>query len=219
LHSEVEEGSVYWRAYEAGLVGINVDRNAAAPLTVKSPIPTTRFYDVFNEDADPNKRIINVAQNRQLMIPPYSGRVFLYVPSTDNELVTPGPRLTIVTKPPMGDVCFRVDGFDYWTHAGYWGTEYKRYANFGSFYITFDKPGKHVIEVVDVVPKDMRTPKSYNSAERLGDAMDPSDPTKPSQGRKFHFRGWTGCVTSSEPRIEINVADNVTLSATFEDDK
>jgi hypothetical protein len=78
-----------------------------------------------------------------------------------------------------------VDGFDYWTHSGHWTTEYTLGPDFGKFAITFDKPGKHTVEIVDTVPADMKTPKGYGSGERLGQFMDPSNPTKPSSGKKF----------------------------------
>ena len=76
----------------------------------------------------------------------------------------PGPQLTVVTQPGLGEVRFRVDGFDYWTHCGRWTTEYVLGPDFGTFSITFDKPGKHVVEVIDVVPADMKTPTGYGTA-------------------------------------------------------
>ena len=124
--------------------------------------------------------------------------------------------MAIATKPGLGEVRFRVDGFDYWTQCGAWTTEYTLGPNFGSFSILFDKPGRHVIEVVDVVPADMKTPTGYGSGERLGRFMDPSNPTKPSDGRKFRFTGWSGPVTSTKPTIEVEVRDATRLTAEFE---
>jgi hypothetical protein len=88
--------------------------------------------------------------------------------------------------------------------------------SFGKFSINFPKPGRHVVELVDVVPADMNTPTGYGSGERLGKFMDPSNPTKPSQGRKYRFRGWTSPINSDRPRIEIDVSQNTQITARFE---
>lgn len=168
------------------------------------------------EQANSQGRIVDVTQTKKLPVPAYSGRVFLYAAPTADELSKVGPQLTVATKPGLGEVRFRVDGFDYWTHCGSWTTEYTMGPNFGTFSIMFDKPGKHVVEVVDAVPADMKTPAGYGSGERLGQFMDPSNPTKPSAGRKFRFRGWTGPVTSRERKIEVDVAGDTTLTAGFD---
>jgi Hypothetical glycosyl hydrolase family 15 len=162
-------------------------------------------------------RMIDVATtDGKLTVPAYSGRVYLYASDTRDELYTPGPRLTVATKPALGEVRFRIDGFDYWTHSGRWTTEYYLGPEFGRFDIVFDRPGKHTIEIVDIVPADMKTPAGYGSGERLGQFMDPSQPTKPSEGRKFHFREWTGPVASKEPRLEIDVSADTTVTAEFD---
>ena len=106
--------------------------------------------------------------------------------------------------------------FDYWTHSGRWTTEYELGASFGKFSITFDGPGKHSIEIVDVVPADMKTPAGYGTGERLGQFMDPSQPTKPSGGKKFRFREWAGPARSAEKKIEFDVQQSATLSARFD---
>jgi hypothetical protein len=62
----------------------------------------------------------------------------------------------------------------------------------------------------------MKTRAGYGKGERLGKFMDPSNPTKPSQGRKFRFRGWTGPINCTEPRIEVDVSQNLRLTAAFE---
>jgi hypothetical protein len=81
----------------------------------------------------------------------------------------------------------------------------------------FDKPGKHVVEVVDVVPADMKTRGGLRDGRSgLGQFMDPSNPTKPSAGRKFHFKAWSGPVTSERPKIELDVSADTRLTATFE---
>jgi len=168
------------------------------------------------EQAGSQGRIVDATKTKKLTIPAYSGRVFLYVPDTADELTKPGPQLTVVTEPGLGEVRFRVDGFDYWTHCGSWGTEYMMGPSFGTFAIAFQKPGRHVVEIVDVVPADMKTPTGYGSGERLGKFMDPSNPTKPSQGRKYRFRGWTSSIASQQPRIEVDVSQNTRITAKFE---
>ncbi len=112
-------------------------------------------------------RPVEVPPGGKLAVPPYSGRVYLYAAPTSDELAKPGVQLTVKTKPGLGEVRFRVDGFDYWTRSGSWTTEYVLGPQFGTFSITFDEPGRHVIEVVDVVPADMKTPAGYGSGERL----------------------------------------------------
>jgi hypothetical protein len=169
------------------------------------------------EELGGRSRILDVATtDGKLTIPAYSGRVYLYGSGTADELYQPGPRLTVATKPGLGEVRFRVDGFDYWTHSGMWTTEYVLGSQFGRFDIVFDAPGKHTIEVVDVVPNDMQTPAGYGSGQRLGQFMDPSQPTKPSEGRKFRFREWTGPVASKEPAVEVEITGDTTLTAEFD---
>lgn len=171
------------------------------------------------EESSSRGFVVDAAATGKLSLPPYSGRVFLYAPARMNDSGKSDSKLTIVTNPALGEVCFRVDGFDYWTHAGYWGTDYMMGPKFGLLSIRFDTPGKHVVEVIDVVAADMKTSAAYNSSERLGQAMDPSNPTKPSEGRKFRFHGWTGPITSDQARIEIDVAGDTRLNATFEVEK
>ena len=169
------------------------------------------------EDVGTTGHLLDVADSGgKLTIPAYSGRVYLYGSGSADDLYKPGPRLQVQTNPAMGEVRFKVDGFDYWTHSGSWTTEYVLGAMFGKFDIVFDKPGKHVVEVVDVVPADMKTPAGYGSGERLGQFMDPSQPTKPSGGRKFHFREWTGPVPSHDARIEVDVQKDMTVTAEFD---
>jgi hypothetical protein len=168
------------------------------------------------EQASSSGRVVDFTTTNKLLVPAYSGRVFLYTPPAADELSKPGPRLTVVTRPGLGEVRFRVDGFDYWTHCGSWTTEFTMGPNFGTFSIIFDKPGKHVVELVDVVPAEMKTPAGYGSGERLGQFMDPSNPTKPSDGRKFYFTAWSRPTSSDQPKIELNVSADTRLTATFD---
>ncbi len=169
------------------------------------------------EEVGGTSRLIDVAAtDGQLEIPAYAGRVYLFSSDAADQLAIPGPRLTVATEPGLGEVRFRVDGFDYWTHSGRWTTEYVLGPDFGKFHIVFDEPGKHTVEIVDVVPADMKTPAGYGTGERLGQFMDPSRPTEPSGGKKFRFREWTGPVQSKEPRIEVEVNQDTTLTAQFD---
>jgi hypothetical protein len=166
------------------------------------------------EDADRQGRAIDTAKTGTLEIPAYSGRVFLFAPRTNDELAVTGPRLKVVTSPALGNVRFRVDGFDYWTHSGRWTTEYVLGPEFGTFDIVFDRPGSHTVEIVDIVPADMTTPAGYGAGERLGQFMDPSNPTKPSEGKTFRFREWDG--RGKDAAIGVEVNEDATLTAVFE---
>ena len=129
--------------------------------------------------------IVDVAQSKRLPIPAYSGRVFLYASGTKDDLAKPGPRLTIATQPGLGEVCFRVDGIDYWTHCGRWAIDFIKGPEFGGFSIHFDKPGKHVVEVVDVVPGDLNTRATWASGDPLNKFMNPSNPPSRARGESF----------------------------------
>ena len=166
------------------------------------------------EEQGQQGRTLDLSTPGRLEVPKYSGRVYLFASDTKDELAVHGPVLNIVTSPAMGEVCFRVDGFDYWTHSGRWATEYILGDMFGRFQIVFDKPGKHVIEIVDVIPNDMKTRKGYSSGERLGQFMDPSMPTQPSGGKKFRFREWGDGGRAA--KIEVDVSKDTTVTAKFD---
>lgn len=199
------------------MVALNPDKAKAASLKIGPPAPTGRLYDLFASQAAKDGKVVDAAATGgRLEIPAFSGRVYLYAPSLSDDLYKPGPALTVATEPALGEVRFRVDGFDYWTHAGRWTTEYELGPSFGKFGITFDAPGRHTIEIVDVVPADMKTPAGYGTGERLGQFMDPSRPTKPANGRKFRFREWAGPVAGAAKKIEVDVRQSTTVSARFE---
>jgi hypothetical protein len=169
------------------------------------------------EEESAQGRWVDVSQtNGQLEVPAFSGRVYLFGSPTDSEVDRPGPCLTVITQPGLGEVRFRVDGFDFWTYSGRWTTEYVLGPDFGKFMVYFDGPGTHQVEVVDVVPADMKTPAGYGAGERLGQFMDPANPTQPSAGRKYRFRQWSGPVSSTEPAVEVEVQKDTTLMAEFD---
>jgi hypothetical protein len=163
-----------------------------------------------------NGRLLEIAADRQVTIPAYSGRVFLYAPDFSDELQKSGPTLTVVTEPPLGNVRFRVDGFDYWTHSGRWTTEFVFGPDFGRFHVAFDQPGRHTIEIVDVVPADMKTLAGYSRGKRLGEFMDPSQPTQPSGGKKFRFREWADSKAGRQTQMELEVKENTEVKALFD---
>ena len=150
----------------------------------------------------------------KLEIPAYSGRVFLYDPEITNESARTGPTLTIKTNPALGNVRFKIDGFDMWTHSGRWTTEYILGHQFGQVSIQFETAGKHTIEIVDVVPAEMNIPTGYGAGEDMNKSVNPSNPNAPSDGRKFHFKGWEGHDTN--PKIEVDLDKDVTLVANFD---
>ncbi len=166
------------------------------------------------EEANRDGRIIDASATGAIEVPAFSGRVYLFGADTSSALGKSGPKLTVLTEPALGEVRFRVDGFDYWTHSGSWTTEYVLGPNFGKFHITFEQPGKHAIEVVDQVPADMSTPSGYGSGERLGQFMDPSNPTQPSAGKKFRFHGWAG--SDNTGVLEVDVSQDTTIQAQFD---
>jgi hypothetical protein len=208
LTDEKEENGVHYRVFERGLVAVNASKEKAASIAIAPPIPTKRLFDVFQ------RKPVDLTASGKLEIPKYSGRVHLFTSDTKDQLIVNGPTLTVVTAPALGEVRFRVDGFDYWTYSGHWTTEYTLGPNFGKFSITFDKPGKHSIEIVDTVPADMKTPKGYGTGERLGQFMDPSNPTKRSGGKKFRFREWEAFGKAT--KFEVEVPKDLTLTSKFD---
>ena len=170
------------------------------------------------EDINQNPRPVDVSKSGgKLEIPAYSGRVFLYNPEVEDELARTGPTLTIKTTPALGNVRFKVDGFDMWTHSGRWTTEYILGYQFGQFDVHFEKPGKHTIEIVDIVPADMKMPAGYGAGEEMNTSVSPANPNAPSDGRKFHFKGWEG--RGANPKIEVDLDKDATLVANFEIEK
>ena len=74
----------------------------------------------------------------------------------------------------------------------------------------------HRVEIIDVVPADMKVRASYMNSERLGQFMDPSQPTRPSSGRKFQFKGWGGSASTTSQRVDVDVKTDTTLTARFD---
>jgi hypothetical protein len=62
----------------------------------------------------------------------------------------------------------------------------------------------------------METPAGYGSGQRLGRFMDPSQPLRPSAGRKFHFREWAGAASGTDHQVKLEVKEGTTLTAKFD---
>lgn len=211
LTDECETNGVHYRVFEGGFVALNPEKDAPRTLPLAAPMPTKKLVDVFAA----TKTVLDASEKGSVEIPANSGRVYLFAAGNANDLAPgSGPTLTIQTKPAMGEVRFKVDGFDYWTHSGRWTTQYELGSEFGKFSIHFDKPGRHRVEIVDVVPGDMKTQQGYGAGERLGQFMDPSNPTQPSGGKKFRFREWDG--GDKAAAIEVDANETKTLTAHFD---
>jgi hypothetical protein len=217
LGPEQQQGGAYFRLFDRGLVVVNSDKSKPVTVTLPETLPARQLLDLFAAKRDAKPPVLNlVSSQMKVEVPAWSGRVYVYTFRPGDDLTAPGPTLTIATDPPLGQVRFRVDGFDYWTHSGRWTTQYELGPEFGKFSIILDAPGRHTIEIVDIVPSDMKTPAGYGTGERLGQFMDPSQPTRPSAGRKFHFQGWTGQTPSTEPSLSLDVPKTTTVTARFE---
>ena len=131
---ELQEKDVYFRLFERGLVAVNPNKQQPCTFTLPASAPSV-LYDLFPAGADKSAtgRRLELGPSRELTIPAYSGRVYLYAAGMGDALAKPGPTLTVITEPALGAVRFRVDGFDYWTHSGRWTTEYVQGPQFGRF--------------------------------------------------------------------------------------
>jgi Hypothetical glycosyl hydrolase family 15 len=217
LGPEQQEQDVHYRLFERGLVAVNPNKKQPGTLTLPASVPSI-LYDLFparSGKSDAGRRV-ELGPSRRLTIPTYAGRVYLYAAGTANALSKEGPTLTVTTEPALGAVRFRVDGFDYWTHSGRWTTEYVKGPEFGRFQITFEQPGPHTVEIMDVVPSDLETPAGYGTSRRLGRFMDPSQPLHPSAGRKFRFRDWSGAASGADHSVKLEVKNNMILTAKFD---
>ncbi len=217
LGPEQQDKGAHYRLFERGLVAVNPNKQQPVTLTLPATAPPI-LLDLFPAQTGKNAagRRVQLGPARELTIPAYAGRVYLFAADMGDALAKAGPTLTVTTEPPLGAVRFRVDGFDYWTHSGRWTTEYVQGPDFGRFQITFEQPGPHRVQIVDAIPADMETPAGYGTGKRLGRFMDPSQPLRPSGGRKFHFRGWGGAATGTDQEVRFEVKENTTLKAKFD---
>jgi|GEM_PF-1119599 len=168
----------------------------------------------FTEPGHDMRRIDVSTTGGQLEIPAASGRVLLYSAGTADQVANAGPVLTIITAPGLGEVRFKLDGVDMWTKSGRWTTEYILGPQYGRINIRLEKPGKHTIEIVDVIPNALSVPAGYGTEPELAKLMDPADPTRLPNTRTFHFRGWEG--RGNDRKIEVDVTSNTEIIANFE---
>jgi Hypothetical glycosyl hydrolase family 15 len=206
----VSPDGVHYRVFERGMVAVNPDNKNAGTIAVGPPMPTTRLLDLYGLST------IDVSgPTKTLEVPPHSGRVYLFASGTDDQLTKPTTgKLTVATSPPLGDVEFLVDEFRYWTHRGYWKTEYDPGTTFGTFDIVFETPGKHKIELVDNPAKDLTTTVGYGRSEILGTDMDPANPIEHSGGKKYAFSQWADGLGTLQ-KIEVDVPKDTTVTAEF----
>jgi hypothetical protein len=214
LGGEQHADGVYYRLFDRGFVALNPEKQKPAVLNLPADVTCSHLVDLFAEGTKPLTDL--QSGGRHVTIPPFSGRAYLYASGNEHELDHHGPTLTVGTNPPLGEVRFKVDGFDYWTYSGHWTTEYVLGPDFGKFRVTFDKPGEHTIEIVDVVPAGMQTPAGYGTSQKLGQFMDPAQPTKPANDRKFRFRAWAAAGLGEKRQIKVEVKGNTTVEAKFD---
>jgi hypothetical protein len=233
---EIVVDGLHYRKFANGIVAVN-PTDAAKTLTLEAGLPTTGLRDLYE-----GRILVAESGRASLPVPPQSGRVWLFTPAESlppfgNWLSGAGAAiLEIRTEPGLGKTSFTVDGLPYMTHAGRWTTTYVKGDEYGSFFVTFDGPGVHDIEVRDVVRKSLLVANSYEEAyllnetempgatagkekrdpARLGKLMDPSDPVKFSTGEAYRFVGWDGAVKSAKKKIRVEVKGRTVLTARYE---
>lgn len=237
---ETETG-IHYRIYKNGMVAVNPE-NSPAVLKFSYKFPTSQILDLYEQKQIKvefgNSRIGRIKTE----VPPQSGRVYLFEPMS---IVYEQPGtleksagelgLIIETDPPLGKTQFKVDGIPLWTYSGRWTTKYEMGDNYGKCFMSFDRPGIHTIEVVDVEKKSLLVANSYIEAyrideqvetdamslepgqsPRLGKLMDPSNPGKFIEGSGYRFVGWSGDASSKDAIIKIRVDKPVKLIARYE---
>jgi len=153
----LEINGIHYRIFEDGFVALNPSKTKKILLPGKR-LPAGAVYDLFQDSW-----ISCAARAWKIEVPANSGRVYLFMPKAaeknalseddiapENQ-ITAGPKhmLKIITKPLIGDVCFRVDGHEYYTRGGWLGADFMKGALFGMMEIYFDRSGSHEVEIVD----------------------------------------------------------------------
>ena len=223
---------VHYRRFKNGIVAVNpTDQEKKLPL--RGEFPTSLLWDLYDEKA------LSVDNDGiSLMLPPQSGRVYLYKPSPKDNMLRGNHVLTVKTEPGLGKTRFELDGVPMVTYGGRWTTEYIKGPNFGSFIARFDTPGWHTIKIVDDTRKEMLVANSYQDAyainetvmpgataeaprdpSRLGKLMDPSEPGKVYEGKPYIFVGWEGPVSGTKRTIRVYVEGETQVLARFEKQK
>jgi len=238
----VTSDGVHYRIFRNGMVAVN-PTDSAATLEVSHGWPTSQLDDLYEHETLKVNWLDGKTGAVRVHIPAQSGRVFLFEPGTD-DLVGPTLladarnsrqcTLTIETQPALGKTRFLVDGIPLWTYSGRWTVRYEMGSNYGKCSITFDEPGTHRVEALDLEKKALLVSTSYEEgyrideqleaesanlqpgeSPRLGRLMDPSNPTKFLDGAGYAFAGWEGAVTGNEPAVEIRVDGPAILVAKY----
>ncbi len=198
---EMEKDGIHYREFEQGVIAVNPEKE---PRNISlSGRPGHRILDLYDQSV-----VSNWGRNATVVIPPESGRVYLYEPG--EPCPDPEPHmLKISTLPALGNVKFLVDGVETFTHSGRWTTAYEKGPAFGTVTLKYGRPGKHVVEAADVRAKGLEISKGYGSIEKLGQLMDPAEPTKPMKGTAYRFAGW---------RLEKRTIASRTITAHVEDE-
>ncbi|OGD21397.1 MAG: hypothetical protein A2W03_06565 [Candidatus Aminicenantes bacterium RBG_16_63_16] len=220
---------VHYRLFKNGLVTVN-PTDAEKTLKLPAGLPTPLLWDVYEE-----KEVGGQGGPITLTLPPQSGRVYLFKPSSARDREHNQHQLIVRTQPSLGKTRFELDGQPMMTYGGRWTTEYIKGPNYGDFIAGFDAPGWHTITLVDEVRKEMLVANSYEDAyalnetkmpgatagaarapDRLGKYMDPSEPGKVFEGKPFRFAGWAGPVKGKKKTIRVYVEGKTEVTAKFE---
>jgi hypothetical protein len=220
---------VHYRLFKNGLVTVN-PTDAEKRLALPAGLPTPLLWDVYDE-----REIAGDGGSITLALPPQSGRIYLFRPSSARDQEHNQHLLTVKTQPSLGKTRFELDGQPMMTYGGRWTTEYIKGPNYGNFIAGFDAPGWHTITIVDDVRKEMLVANSYEDAyalnetkrpgataaatrdpNRLGKYMDPSEPGKVFEGKPYRFAGWDGPVKSRKKTIRVYVEGKTEVVARFE---
>lgn len=231
---EIVQNGLHYRRFEYGMVAVNPTSQGQI-LRVEGDLPTSFLHDLYEE-----KDIPVGAKEIRLTVPAQSGRAWIFKPKQEYTHLQQGGTskavLLVRTEPGLGKTEFRIDGMPMFTYAGRWTTVYEKGENYGNFYVTFDKPGWHTVEIRDAVKKELLVANSYEDAyalnetempgatagkekrdpARLGKLMDPSDPVRFASGKPYRFSGWEGAVTSQSKTIKVEVRDRTVLIARFQ---
>lgn len=230
---ETVQNGVHYRRFVNGMVAVNPTTQGQI-LRMEADFPSKLLHDLYEEKDTPV-----ATKEIGLPLPAQSGRVWLFKPLQEYTHLqqggTSGAVLLVQTEPGLGKTEFSVDGLPMFTYAGRWTTAYEKGENYGNFFITFDKPGWHTVEIRDAVKKELLVANSYEDAYalnetempgataskvkrdpmRLGKLMDPSNPVQFATGKPYRFSGWEGAVTSPAKKIRIEVKERTVLIARF----
>ena len=225
---ETVADDVHYRLFKNGLVTVN-PTDSGKTLALPAGLPTSLLWDVYE-----GREVGGGGGSITLALPPQSGRVYLFKPSSARDKEHNQHQLTVRTEPSLGKTRFELDGQPMMTRGGRWTTEYIKGPNYGNFFAGFDSPGWHTITVVDDVRKEMLVANSYEDAyalnetkmpgatatatrdpDRLGKYMDPSEPGRVFEGKPFRFSGWEGPVKSKKKTVRVYVEGQMEVVAEF----